>query len=169
MKGEIILRRFNKVCKNLQSTTIDEILNDFNKIDSFNSLDEEEKKILVDIMYKFNKLCIKFNIDKKKVMDGFKIESNTTNNNLGLKNSLQKIIYKEKLENKTKKDDEKKRVNQTSSADEKDDKELEKRLEEKKLAIKNEAEIREKQKLEDEKKQNEENKAEKNRKQIEEN
>ena len=62
MKGEIILRRFNKVCKNLKSTTIDEILNDFNKIDSFNSLDEEEKKILVDIMYKFSKLCIKSNI-----------------------------------------------------------------------------------------------------------
>ena len=103
MKGEKILRRFNKVCKNLNFLTITEIMNDFKKIDSFNNLDEEEKKILVDIMYKFNKLCIKFNIDKKKVMDDFKIETNTINDNIGLKNSLHDIRYKEnEIENQNK-------------------------------------------------------------------
>jgi hypothetical protein len=95
MKGEIILRRFNKVCKNLKSTTIDEILNDFSKIDSFNSLDEEEKKILIDIMYKFSKLCIKSNIDKKTVINEFKIKSNLSNNNLELKKTLQHMKNRE--------------------------------------------------------------------------
>ena len=37
MKGEKILHRFNKVCKNLKGSPINEILTDFKKIDSFNN------------------------------------------------------------------------------------------------------------------------------------
>jgi len=59
VKGEIFLRQFNKVCRNLSEPTIELLLKDLKEVDSIKNLDVAEKELLVDIMWKFNKLCIK--------------------------------------------------------------------------------------------------------------
>jgi len=120
VKGEIILRQFNKVCKNLNESTIELLLNDLKTVDSFKNLDVAEKELLVDIMYKFNKLCIKFNIDKTDIINDFNIQSNSVNNNIELKKSLQDIIKKDdikKIDEKQEKQ-EKQAINQQTTTEE---------------------------------------------------
>ena len=63
LTGEIVIHRFKNVCRSLERSTINKLIDNKDNVEKFSNLDSEEKNLLVTTIKNFSKLCKKLNIN----------------------------------------------------------------------------------------------------------